>query len=72
MTDRMTDRKTLDRRYRTLVGLAINERYRKSWRQKWQAEADDVKRQRDALADAMHKKAGDDLVEHVKRTKGRP
>jgi len=66
----MSDRQTLDRRYRALVGLASNERHPKAWRKKWQAEADDVKRSRDALADAMHKKAGDDLVAHVKRTRG--
>jgi hypothetical protein len=68
----MTDRQSLDRRHKMLIGLASNPAYKKQWRAQWQAEADEVKRQRDALIDAMHKKAGDDLVEHVKRTKGRP
>jgi hypothetical protein len=65
----MTDRQSLDRRYRMLVGLAGNSAHKKAWRKKWQAEADDVKAQRDALTDAIHRKAQDDMIEHLKRTR---
>ena len=63
-------RQALHAQYRMLARLASNPAHRKAWRQRWQAEADAVKSERDAIADAMHKKAGDELTEHVKRTRG--
>ena len=62
-------RQYLDSQYRILDGLARNERHRKEWRAVWAEKAAEVKRQRDQLTDAMHKKAGDDLAAHVKEGK---
>ena len=65
----MTDRQSLNRHYRMLVELASNPAHKKAWKKKWQAEADVVKGQLDELTDRIHRKAQDDMIEHVKRTR---